>query len=222
MSCLEDSDLWRETDKAYKKWTESKTLMKWGYTNDLPAFKKLFEASTNKELLAGFGITYKDMKKFQIGIENLEKDLRSPGVLSTKIMKNLYVGPALSMRNPVLKDFFQVLINANEYRNSHQYNMMTGYKRMMSALKRAILEFDGTDTSSIEMGDKTRLRDIATPKAYRRKKDVRKVFDDLNNLEKKYFNKMKNGDSVGAFSFSDTHLTILNCYYAKYSAPGLF
>ena len=198
MSCLKSSDLWKETDKAYKKWTESKTIEKWGYTNDLPAFKKLFEASTKKELLAGFGITHKDMKKFQVGIENLEKDLRSPGVLSTKIMRNLYVGPALSMRNPALKDFFEVLVNANEYRNSHQYNMMTGYKKMMSSLKRAILEFDGTDTSSIEMGDKTRLRDIATPSAHRRKKDVRKVFDDLNNFEKKYFTKMKNGDSVGA------------------------
>ena len=107
MSCLKDSDLWKETNKAYNHWTDSKVIEKWGYTNDLPAFKKLFEASTGKELLAGFGITDKDMEKFQVGISNFEKDLGSPGILSNKIMRNLYVGTALSMRNPVTKDFFQ-------------------------------------------------------------------------------------------------------------------
>ena len=45
--------------------------MLWIYA--LPAFKKLFEASTGKELLAGFGITDKDMEKFQFWLERQKK-----------------------------------------------------------------------------------------------------------------------------------------------------
>ena len=196
MACLKGSKLWEETDKAHKYWVNSKTLEKWSFTDDLPAFKRLFEASTGKELLGGFGITDKDMKKFQIGIEHLEKDLQSPGVLSTTIMKNLYVGPALSMRNPVTKEFFDVLVRGNEYRNSHQYNMMTGFKKMMKALKMAILEFDGTDTSSIELGEKSRMRDMVNPRSMERSRDVRDKFDKLNKLEKEYYVKIKNGESI--------------------------
>jgi len=57
MACLKGSKLWEETDKAHKYWVNSKTLEKWSFTDDLPAFKRLFEASTGKELLGGFWIT---------------------------------------------------------------------------------------------------------------------------------------------------------------------
>ena len=42
MGCLKSSELWKETNKVYKKWNESKTLKRWGFTNDKEVFKKVF------------------------------------------------------------------------------------------------------------------------------------------------------------------------------------
>ena len=178
MGCLKSSELWKETNKVYKKWNESKTLKRWGFTNDKEVFKKVFEANTGKVLLAGENIEPKDMRKMFVAVDKLEHDLRSPGVLSNKILKNLYVGSAMSMRNPITKDFFQTLTNANEFRNSNSSVMMTSYNNLIKSLKVAIMEFEGVE------GIEGKLL-------------ARKRFNELNDREKAVVARMKNNESVG-------------------------
>ena len=92
MACLRGSELWRETEKVKKLWVSNKTIEKWGFTEDIGAFKRIFESSTGKELLAGFGVDAKDMRKFKVGIDDFIGSLKSPGVLSNKIIRSLFVG----------------------------------------------------------------------------------------------------------------------------------
>ena len=179
MACLDKSKLWEETDKVYKQWSESKTLERWNFTDDLGVFKRLFEASTGKMLLAGESITPMDMSKMSVAIKDLEKDLRTPKkALSNIILKNLYVGAAKAMRNPITQDFFGTLINANEYRLSHTKEMMSSYKKLIKSLEGALIEFDGSDTFS-------------------GKRLSKQKFDRLNDLEKDLTMKIKNGEDVG-------------------------
>ena len=151
MACKKSSKLWKETDKVYKKWANSKTLERWGFTNDKQVFKDLFEASTGKVFLAGENITPKDMKKFSLAIDVLQTDLKSPGILSNKIMRNLYVGSAASMRNPITKDFYNTLTNANEFRNSNNSAMTSSYNNLIKSLKEAIVDFEGKESSLISI-----------------------------------------------------------------------
>ena len=178
MGCLKTSELWKETDKVYKKWNASETLERWGFTNDREVFKKLFEANTDKVLLAGENIEPKDMRKMSVAIDKLEHDLRSPGILSNKVLKNLYVGSAISMRNPITKDFFETLTNANEFRNSNSSSMMTSYNNLIKSLKVAIMEFEGAE------GIEGKLL-------------ARKRFNELNDREKSVVSRMKNNESTG-------------------------
>ena len=188
MGCLKTSELWKETDKVYKKWSSSKTLERWGFTNDREVFKKLFEANTDKVLLAGENIEPKDMRKMYIAIEKLEHDLRSPGVLSNKVLKNIYVGSAMSMRNPITKDFFETLTNANEFRNSNSSSMMTSYNSLIRSLKVAILEFDGLDSESLKSYG---------PKRVEAELLANMRFNALNDTEKDIVSVMKNNESTG-------------------------
>ena len=179
MACLDKSKLWDETDKVYKQWAESKTLKRWGFTDDTGVFKRLFEASTGKLMLAGEFLTPMDMKKMSVAIKDLEKDLRTPkGALSNVILKNLYVGSAKAMRNPVTKEFRETLINANEYHLSHTKEMTSHYVDLIKSLEKALIEFDGSDT-------------------FAKKRLSKQKFDKLEVLEKNYIKKMKNDEAVG-------------------------
>jgi hypothetical protein len=180
MACLDKSELWDATDKVYKQWSESETLKRWGFTDDVGVFKRLFEASTGKLMLAGESLNHKDMAKMSIAIKDLEKDLRTPkGALTNVILRNLYVGPAKAMRNPITKEFRETLINANEYRLSHTKEMMSNYTDLIKSLKNALIEFDGSDTFS-------------------KKRLSKQKFDKLNDLEKAYTKKLKNDEAIGA------------------------
>ena len=184
MACLKGSELWNETNKVEAKWAASKTLEKWGYTNDVSAFKTLFEASTGKLFETGENITPKDMKKMNVAIDRLEKDLRSPGILSNKVLRHFYVGSAKAMRNPLTNELYNELVNANEYRNSHTTAMKTSYKNMLTGLKEAMLESTDTPNSSyIEQ--------------YKAGKITKDLFEKLNKKERTHVLNLKNNKDIG-------------------------
>jgi len=179
MACLKTSKLWKETDKVYKKWSESKTLERWGLTDDLSLFKRLFETATDKPFLEGSRITDMDMKKMDVAIKNLESDLKSPGNLDNKFIRNFYVGSAVSMRNPTTKSFYETLVNANEFRNSNSNEMFQNYREMISSLKESIINFEGISG---------KIDKFTIP---------RKRFKQLRDKEKEIVIKMKNKEVVG-------------------------
>ena len=195
MGCLKESPLWDETHKAEEMWINSETIDKWGFSNDVEAYRRLFEASTGKEMIAGGGITSKDMKKFQVGIKDLEKRLISPGLLSNKILKSFYIGVAKSWRNPVTEKFFETLRNANEFRNSHTQEMMAEYENVLGSLKLAILEGDGIDTGHLDSGNIGKP-DFVNPKNLKDKMIPRDRFKKLNEYEQAVVAKIKNGEEV--------------------------
>ena len=182
MPCGKQYEIWQESDKAQKKWIDSKILEKWGFNNDLGAFKRLFEASTGKVLMSGEQLQPKDFKKMTIAIEKLEKDLRSPGALSSKVLKHFYVGQAETMRNPITKDFYETLINANEFRNRHNSEMMANYSSLISDLKLAMMDFKGEDTYNIQSGS-FQKRDLVRLNDLKAKLKVNKTFKELNKRE---------------------------------------
>ena len=198
MACLTNILLEKETKKAENRWIDSKAIEKWGLTDDDGAYGKLFEAATGKEFLAGIGINEKDMAKFNVAIEDFIVDLKTPGILSNKVIRNMYVGQALSMRNPFTKDFFNELVKSNNYRNSHSQKMMSSYKDMVKHLKLAMLEFQHVDTANLTADAKTRLRDyVPTPGKAENRKIIEDTIEKLNVMEKKYYvAKEEGGDAV--------------------------
>ena len=196
MACLKGSELWRETKKVRNAWVENKTIQKWGFENDTGAFKRVFETSTGKELLAGYGINAKDIKKFQVGVEDFISNLQSPGILSNKLMRSLFVGQALSMRSPTTQGFFDSLVKANNFRNSQTHTMMSSYKNMIKNVKLAILEANEMDTTGLTSDAKMRLREL-TPTGLKRKGVVDTVFGNLNKMERAYLKELKDGSEIG-------------------------
>ena len=127
MPCGQKTELWNEAEKVKKKWINSPVLEKWGFTDDVSAFKRLFETATDKPFLEGEQLNPMDFKKMNVAIDNLETDLKSPGILSNKVLRSFYTGSAKTMRNPITRDFYNTLVNANEFRNRHSQQMMTSY-----------------------------------------------------------------------------------------------
>tara|TARA_R100001082_G_scaffold1675_1_gene1499 strand:- start:327 stop:3089 length:2763 start_codon:yes stop_codon:yes gene_type:complete len=197
MACIFDPQLEKEINKVQDRWINSKTIDKWGFTDDLQSFTKLFETATGKELLAGSGINLKDIKKFGIHMETLIKDLKSPGVLSNKYLKNFYVGSAYAMRNPISNDFYKELVKANNYRNSHSQKMMSNYNSMLKAVKLAILESKNIDTSNLNIDNKFRFRDLSLDNI-KNKKNIENVYNELNKRERSYLLLKEKGDEAGA------------------------
>ena len=193
MACLADSPLWHETNKAEKMWQESKSIKRFNLSDDLHAFKSLFEATTGKLLEAGENITEIDMKKFQQGIVELNKDLRNPGVLGNKFLRAFIPGFAKSRWSPTTKEFWNRLVEGNEFRANNTNVMMANYNNMIKSLKQAMLEFDGMGT----VQDKTAPRFAITSDQRARKKIINEKFSKLSKLEKDLVIKMKNGDPIG-------------------------
>ena len=190
-------EIWEESEKAKNQWIGSEILEKWGFTNDLGAFKRLFEASTGKVLMSGEQLQPKDFKKMTVAIEKLEKDLRSPGALSSKMLKHFYVGQAETMRNPITKDFYETLINANEFRNRHNSEMMANYSSLISDLKLAMMDFKGEDTYNIQSGS-FQKRDLVRLNDLKAKLKVNKTFKELNKREIALTKKMQEGEGAGS------------------------
>ena len=202
MACLNPSELWKETEKMRRMWLNSKQVEKWGLKGDLGAFKKLFETNTGKLFEAGENITPTDVKKMQIGIQDLNVRLENPGILSNKFIKSFYVGSAKAMRNPYTQHFFDMLVNANEYRNSHTANMMNNMGNMVSRLKLGILEFDGINTANLKVGSSeiaggVQKRDVLRPSNVSTKLKAKARIDKLDRLESAWTKaKLEGGNTV--------------------------
>ena len=194
MPCGKKFAIWEESDKVLNKWVDSKVLEKWGFTNDKSAFKKLFEASTGKVFMAGDHLNAKDYKKMNVAIDTLERDLQNPGALSNKFLRNFYVGQAKNMRNPVTKDFYETLVNANEFRNRRSAVMMSNYGDMLSDLKLAIMEFQGSPTDNVSKGS-YQMKDMIRMNHAKGKMKANKLFNTLNNKEKALIKKKAQGES---------------------------
>ena len=202
MACLKPSELWKESDKMWNMWSKSKSIERWGLKDDLGAFKRMFESNTGKIFEAGEHITSLDIKKMQVGINDLNKSLGNPGILTNKFIKSFYVGSAKAMRNPYTQKFFNSLVNANEYRNSHTANMMGNFSNMVSKLKIGILEFDGIKGAELKVGSQEvtgnlQKRDVFKPSNIALKNQANAKIKKLDELESKYVAKLKNGEDVG-------------------------
>ena len=117
MACEQPSELTRISDEVEKLWTTNKSIEKYGFTDDMGVFKRMFDTVTGKPFMEGSPINAKDMGKMKVAIQDLIHDLKSPGVLENKVLRHMYVGSAKAMRNPITKKFYDTLINANEFRN---------------------------------------------------------------------------------------------------------
>lgn len=199
MGCVDKSELWTATEEAIKEWTDSKSIKKWNMTDDTVAYKALFEASTDKIFEPGSGIETTDMVKFKNAITSLRKDLKSPGLLSNKVLKHFYLGEQKKRQNPILSNFYESLVKANEYRNNHTNAMMSQYSSMMRQLKGAILEFDNVEGSfDYDPGARPRKRDFLSPRNRRMSKATKDKFNKLDEYEKAYYKKMNDGGQATA------------------------
>ena len=186
----------------WNMWKKSKSIERWGLKDDLGAFKRMFEANTGKIFEPGEHLTTTDIKKMQFGIQDLNKSLNNPGILSNKFIKSFYVGSAKAMRNPYTQKFFDSLVNANEYRNSHTANMMGNFSNMVSKLKIGILEFDNIKSADLKLGSQEvsgnlQGRDVFNPRNIALKNQANAKIKKLDNLEAQYIAKLKNGEDVG-------------------------
>ena len=144
----------------------------------------MFETATDKPFLEGEQLNPMDFKKMNVAIDNLETDLKSPGILSNKVLRSFYTGSAKTMRNPITRDFYNTLVNANEFRNRHSQQMMTSYNKMISDLKLAIMDFQGdTDMSKVDAG-KYQWRDLVRINHLKGKRKANQLFESLNVKEK--------------------------------------
>ena len=195
MGCLKESPLWTESDKARDLWNNSESIETWGFGDDVGAYKTLFETATGKPFEAGSGITATDMKKFQVSIKDLSARLKTPGLLSNKILKSFYIGVAKSWRNPITDKFMTTLINANEFRNSHTTEMMAEYESVVGNIKLALMEADGIDTGNLDTGN-FQKRSLLRPSDLKKKNVARNKFKELNKREQAIVAKIKSGESV--------------------------
>ena len=185
MACLQNSELKKESIKTSKMWKNSKSIQKYGWTDNDDLFKRLFDTATGKPFLNGVDINAEDMKKMQVAIEDLETDLKSPGALSNKILKSFYVGSAKAMRHPVLKNFYDQAVNANEYRNRNTQNLMAHYKDFVSNIKLSLIEGDGINTSNMDSGN-IQARDVLNASAISDKRIAKAKISKLETLENAY------------------------------------
>ena len=199
MGCIDKSKLWEATKEAENEWIDSKSIKKWNMTDDTVAYKSLFEAATDKIFEGGSGIEATDMVKFKNAITSLRKDLKSPGLLSNKILKHFYLGEQKKRQNPILANFYESLVKANEYRNNHTNAMMSQYSAMMRQLKGAILEFDNVEgASGYDPSEAPKKRDFLSLRNRRMSKATKDKFNKLDEYEKTYYKKMNDGGQATA------------------------
>ena len=177
MACETPSDLTRISKEVKDLWTTNKSIERYGLTDDISVFKRMFDTVTGKPFMEGSPINSKDMAKMKVAIQDLIYDLKSPGILENKMLRHIYVGSAKGMRNPVTKQFYDTLVRANEFRNRNTQNMLASFKDMMSNLKLSLIEADGIDTSefvsteNITRGVGQRLAEVNANKKIKNLKD---------------------------------------------------
>ena len=138
MGCLKDSKLTKESDKLFKIWDNSKTLEKWNLAGDEKFFKELWFDATNKDFEAVGNITHKDYKKMRFKLEEQIHQLKKPGDNANMIKKLAWVGYAKAMKNPITKNFFHVLSDAQQFRQRHTTQNVKQYQGIMKDLQESI------------------------------------------------------------------------------------
>jgi len=168
MACTDKSELWKISNEVQKRWESSSAIEKAGLTNALDAFKMTFETATGKEWISGADIGVKEMKKFNVEIQKLEKDLKSSGSYAVKFLRAFMPGFAKMRSHPVTRQFYYDIVKGNELRANTTSTMLGSYDTMVGSLKKAI----------VLSGSKNALKD-------------------LNKREKQYLKDVKNNNKSG-------------------------
>ena len=196
MGCINpNTELFKEATKASEMWENNPSIIKWGMDKDIPMFDAMFESATGKPHESGSAIKSKDYIKLQGAIERFSDSLTSPGLLSNKIIQNVFIGKSLAQKNPIINKFYKRVSRINEFRNSHTQKLNKSYTDMISDFKLALLELTGTDTSVPELRGELSKRDLMNPMTAVQKRRVDKSIEKLDKLEADYY---KAGNPVEA------------------------
>jgi hypothetical protein len=191
MSCINPrTELHKEAKKASDMWQKNPSIKKWGMDKDTAMFDAMFDAATGKPHEPGSALVANDYIKVQQAITDFQSSLKSPGLLSNKIIQHIFIGKSLARKNPILQRFYDRISNINEFRNSHTQSLNKNYTDMISEFKLALLELSGVNTLSeagqFASGELSR-RNILNPKAALQKKRVNKTIEKLDKLEADYY-----------------------------------
>ena len=124
MGCFRDGEFKRVSERVKDKWAENEVLKRYNISGDSKLFSDLFETATGKLFEAGTEITAMDMRKTEIEMDWMIKDLIKPGLFSNKMLKYFYVGRALARHNPVVKKYYERSQAANNFRSKKINNMI--------------------------------------------------------------------------------------------------
>ena len=200
MGCFRDGEFKRVSERVKDKWAENEVLKRYNISGDSKLFSDLFETATGKLFEAGTEITAMDMRKTEIEMDWMIKDLIKPGLFSNKMLKYFYVGRALARHNPVVKKYYERSQAANNFRSKNTQLMTANYTNMIGSLKEAILAYDGISLEKFTPGDLKQYRagDLVRPAVALSKKKANEVFNKLSDLEKEVHQKMKDGKNVNS------------------------
>ena len=163
-------------------------------------FARLFETATGKLFEEGADLKVVDLKKAEIEMDWMIKDLKKPGLVSNKFIRHFYIGRAKARKNPYAKAYYERAIAANNFRARNTQQMTSNYNEMMGALKEAILAFDEASvalTPGETMGS-YQARDLLSPAKLNAKKTANKRIADLDKKEKEMFLKIQDKGIAGA------------------------
>ena len=195
--CRSKTSLKKRSEEVANLWKNDSSLKMYDINTNTAQWNKLWEKTTGYPFEPGADFKVTDFNKMELAIKKFSSDLKNEGTLSNVILKNLYVGRSVWKKNPIIKDFARVLINANEFRNKHTQSMMQSYANMIDDLKFALMEFDGYNTRNEKLSSSSyALRDIISPKNVISKRMANKKFQELNNLESDYVLKNLNEAST--------------------------
>ena len=214
MLCKDPSELWDGWNKVMDYWENNKTLKKWNLTGSDKFFKDLFFDATNKDFELGVDINYKDLNKFDYVLKNQIKQLESPGDMSSKFKKMMWVGYAKAMKNPIAKSFFHTLSDAQQFRHRVTAQNMASYQQITGHLKDAVVLFEGLqDVSRLGEGKikKSRYDQLREELESYEVKHVQQLVDENittnPNASDQYHRIMKFLEGEGAV-FADFHNAI--------------
>ena len=187
MGCRTNTELSKAAKNAAKAWMEDPSIKKYNLHNDTNAFKRLAEATVDKPYVPGAGHTIENYNQIARAAKKFGRDLRNAKTLTWPIIKHLYNGTSLSAKNPVVKNFYETLRRAEEFRNKHTQKMTFDYYNMMQELKMAFMEFDNPDITMEKIRNSSyQLRDFVDPSNLMYKRMANKKFAQLTVKEKKY------------------------------------
>ena len=131
MGCEKITPFLEMKEKIKNLWTGNRTLQKWNFADDKSRFKELFFEATNKDFEAGVDINIKDLKKFEYKVLEQIDFLKNPSINDqNKLKKTLWTGFAKAEKNPITKDFFKTLSDAQAFRLRHSNNSSKQYQKL--------------------------------------------------------------------------------------------